>query len=145
MGDRSVHNVRECLHFSGVPGVLNVPKVRHPSVGLEPFFSQDGPEWFFTAERDASGRQAECSPVCLQGQEALYLLFTFFRLFLVEVDHLPFFTIPVFIALSLTKHAGRGEAKTVCPLLSGWAWCFHSTVTAVAWMRGQDDFLAFEP
>lgn len=93
-----------------------MPKVRHPSVGLEPFFSQNGPEWFFTAERDASGRQTECSPVCLQGREALYLLFTFFHLFLVEIDHLPFLTIHVFITLSLTKHAGRGEAKTVWPL-----------------------------
>ena len=68
MGDRSVHNARECLYFSGVCGALNVPEVRHPSVGLEPFFPPNGPEWFFTAERDASGMQAECSPVCLQGQ-----------------------------------------------------------------------------
>ena len=112
MGDRSVHNARECLYFSGVCGALNVPEVRHPSVGLEPFFPPNGPEWFFTAERDASGMQAECSPVCLQGREALYLLFTFFHLFLVEIDHLQFLMILVFSALSLTKHAGRGEAKT---------------------------------
>lgn len=115
MGDRSVHNARECLHFSGVCRALNVPKVRHLSVGLEPFFPPNGPEWFFTAERDASGMQAECSPVCLQGREALYLLFTFFLLFfffVVEIDHLQFLMIPVFSSLSLTKRAGRGEAKT---------------------------------
>lgn len=59
--------------------------------------------------------QAECSPVCLQGREALYLLFTFFLLFfffvVVEIDHLQFLMIPVFSSLSLTKRAGR-EAKT---------------------------------
>lgn len=40
-----------------------------------------------------------------------HLLSSFF-FFVVEIDHLQFLMIPVFSSLSLTKRAGRGEAKT---------------------------------
>lgn len=55
MGDRSVHNAGN-THFSGVWD-SRYAKVRHPSVGLEPFFPPNGQNGF-SAERcfrDAAG------------------------------------------------------------------------------------------
>lgn len=71
--------------LSGFRGDFPVPQC---VVSLEAWnpFSRNVPECFFTAERDASGVQAECSSGCLQGLEALCFLLKFI-LFLLKLDH----------------------------------------------------------